>query len=131
VATESLPTTVPAASVAVRTRTILASTDPVALDLHATKNLLYANSKIPVHNPEDENGPLNQYLTKCAACCGGVLDHKYIDVHSYDCRENAVQSGDAVSVIGKKVWGSNLKTLAKYAVFRNWHDLRKPPPGAR
>lgn len=116
---------------AARTRTVLASTDPVALDMHATKNLLYANSKIPVHNPEDESGPLNQYLAKCAACYGGVSDHNCIDVRSYDCRAKAVQPSDAVSVIGNKVWGSNLKMLAKYAVFRNWWNLCTPPIGAR
>ncbi|MBE0556947.1 MAG: DUF362 domain-containing protein, partial [Proteobacteria bacterium] len=57
-----------------RTRTILASTDPVALDYHAAKYLLYPNSKVPIHDPDNKKSPLRQYLVKCAEESGGVQD---------------------------------------------------------
>jgi hypothetical protein len=38
---------------AARTRAVLASSDPVALDYHAFKYVLYPNSGIKVHNPDE------------------------------------------------------------------------------
>ena len=58
------------------TKTVLVSTDPVALDYHVTKYLLYPNSNISIHNPDNEESPLNQYLVKCAEYGGGVFDEK-------------------------------------------------------
>ncbi|MBW1827618.1 MAG: DUF362 domain-containing protein [Deltaproteobacteria bacterium] len=82
-----------------RTRTVLASTDPVALDFHSTKYLLYPNSKVPVHNPDDIQRPMNQ---------------------SYDFKTKGFQGDDALVVIGEKTWGRDVKMLMKYFVLRFW-----------
>ncbi|GAI78167.1 unnamed protein product, partial [marine sediment metagenome] len=47
------------------TRTILASSDPVALDYHAFKYILYPNSKLMLHDPDNECSPTCQYLKHC------------------------------------------------------------------
>ena len=100
------------------TRTVLVSTDPVALDYHATKYLLYPNSNIPIHNPDNEDSPLNHYLVKCAEYGGGVFDEKQVDVISYDLKANSFQADDNLEIIGETTWGSHLKTLFKYLIFR-------------
>jgi hypothetical protein len=100
------------------TRAILAGTDPVALDFHAAKYLLYPNSRMPFHHPEDPDGPLNQYLVKCAERCGGQIDEERVSVCSYDCRTKAVQTEGDLSVAGEKKWGANPKMLAKYVLLR-------------
>ncbi len=56
-----------------RTRAVLASTDPVILDYHAAKYLVYPNSKFKIHNPDDRLGPLREYLDQCAKE-GGIGD---------------------------------------------------------
>jgi hypothetical protein len=102
------------------TRAVLAGTDPVALDFHAAKYLLYPNSKIPLHNPEHPNGPLHQVLAECAERCGGLLDEKQVSVCSYDNRAKALQTNESLAVIGEKKWGANPKILAKYMLLRGW-----------
>jgi hypothetical protein len=47
---------------AARTRTILACKDSVALDYHSSKYLLHPNSKCSIHNPDDPESFLHQYL---------------------------------------------------------------------
>jgi hypothetical protein len=101
-----------------RTKTVLASTDPVALDFHATKYLLYPNSKVPVHNPEDTQRPMNQYLLKCSETGGGVFDERHVTVKSYDFKTKGFQGDDALVVIGEKTWGHDFKILMKYGVLR-------------
>ena len=101
-----------------RTRAVLASTDPVALDYHATKYLLYPNSKISVHNPDDEKSPVYQYLQKCAEQGGGIFKEKYVDIKSYDHRLKRMQRDDELVIKGDITWGTNLKMLMKYLVFR-------------
>ena len=101
-----------------RTRTVLASTDPVALDYHATKYILYPNSNIPIHNPDDYESPLHQYLVKCAEHCGGVYDEKHVALKSYDLKTKSFQTGDDLEIIGETTWGSDLKTLMKYLILR-------------
>lgn len=100
------------------TRTVLVSTDPVALDYHATKYLLYSNSNIPIHNPDDENSPLRHYLIKCAENNGGIFDETQVEVKSFDLKTNSFQTDDNLAVIGETTWGSHLKTLYKYLKFR-------------
>jgi hypothetical protein len=43
-----------------RTRAVLACEDPVALDYHATKYILFPNSKIAFHNPDNPESPYNE-----------------------------------------------------------------------
>jgi hypothetical protein len=100
------------------TRTVLASTDPVALDYHATKYLLYPNSNISIHNPDNEESPLNHYLAKCAEHGGGVFDEKQVAVESYDLKTNSFQTDDNLEIIGDTTWGGDLETLMKYLMLR-------------
>jgi len=105
-----------------RTKAVLASIDPVALDFHATKYLLFPNSKIPVHNPDDTLTPLYQYLIKCSEQGGGVFDEKHVAVKAYDFKTNGFQGDDELVVIGKKTWGRDLKNLMKYLVLRFYRN---------
>jgi len=100
------------------TRSVLVSSDPVALDYHAAKYLLYANSSIPIHNPDNEQSPLRHYLIKCAENGGGVFDETQVAVKSYDLKTNSFQTDDELEIIGETTWGSHLKTLYKYLKFR-------------
>lgn len=100
------------------TRTVLVSADPVALDYHATKYLLYPNSNIAIHNPDNKQSPLHHYLIKCAENGGGVFDEKQVEVKSYNLRTKSFQSDDNLAVIGETTWGTHLKTLYKYLRFR-------------
>jgi hypothetical protein len=105
-----------------RTKAVLASTDPVALDFHATKYLLYPNSKISVHNPDDTRSPLYQYLVKCGQKGGGIFNEKHVAVKSYDFKSKGFQSDDELVVIGEKTWGCDLKILMKYFVLRYYRS---------
>jgi hypothetical protein len=105
-----------------RTKTVLASTDPVALDFHATKYLLYPNSKISVHNPDDTRSPLYRYLVKCGEKGGGIFNEKHVAVTSYDFKSKGFQGDDELVVIGEKTWGRDLKILMKYLVLRYYRS---------
>jgi hypothetical protein len=100
------------------TRTVLISSDPVALDYHATKYLLYSNSNIAIHNPDNEEGPLRHYLIKCAENGGGIFDETQVEVKSFNLKTDSYQTDDNLAVIGETTWGSDLKTLYKYLKFR-------------
>ncbi|MCK5601819.1 DUF362 domain-containing protein, partial [Candidatus Pacearchaeota archaeon] len=100
------------------TKAILACTDPVALDYHAGKYILYPNSRIPVHNPDDSNSPAYEYLTSCAEHGGGIFDERYVGVDSFDFEQKKMQKDDKLVIIGKKHWGLNIKHLMKYFIFR-------------
>jgi len=100
------------------TSAMLACKDPVALDYHATKHILYPNSKVPVHNPDNKEGPLFQYLEKCSLKGGGEIDEKKIAVQSYDFKTKRLQTDDELTVIGEKEWGRNPKMLLKYMALR-------------
>jgi len=100
------------------TKTVLASTDPVALDYHATKYLLYPNSSIPIHNPDDDESPLHQYLVKCAEHGGGVYNEKHVAVKSYDLKTKSFQTDDDLEIIGETTWGGDLETLMKYLMLK-------------
>ena len=99
------------------TRAVLASTDPVALDYHAAKYLLYANSKAPVHNPDAKKSPVRHYLFNCAAHGGGVLDESRIGVESYNFIKRQDTNGPSM-VRGNVEWGNSPRDLAKYIYFR-------------
>jgi hypothetical protein len=100
------------------TRTVLISTDPVALDYHVTKYLLYPNSNISIHNPDNEKSPLRHYLVKCAENGGGVFDETQVEVKSFDLEANSFQTDNNLAVIAEITWGNHLKTLYKYLIFR-------------
>lgn len=101
-----------------RTRTVLASTDPVALDYHATKYLLWPNSRYPLHNPDNIDGPLRQYLQKCAKIGAGTINEKEMGVQSYDFSKRSSQKrGKSLEIIGAKEWGS-IKNMAIYMIKR-------------
>ena len=57
-----------------RTRAVLACPDPVALDYHSAKYILYPNSGIKYHSPDLEQSPVHQYLKACAKHNGGEFD---------------------------------------------------------
>ena len=101
------------------TRAVLTCTDPVALDYHATRYLLYPNSKLTIHNPDDKS-PLRQYLVKCAEAGAGIFDERHVKVESYDFKKRSLQKDDELVIIGEKTWGTNPKALLKYLVLRCW-----------
>ena len=100
------------------TRAVLASTDAVALDYHAFKYLLYPNSKISVHNPDDKKSPVHQYLEKCAEVGGGVFEEAHVEVKSYDLKAKRLQRDDELKIVAEKDWGTNPKSILKYLALR-------------
>ena len=101
------------------TRAVMACNDPVALDYHACKYMLYPNSRILVHNPDDKEGPLYQYLRKCAEISGLSFDEKHVDVKSFDLRKNIFQNDDNLAIKGDITWwGTSFKSFVKYISMR-------------
>ena len=101
------------------TKTVIACEDPVALDYHACKYLLYPNSRIQVHNPDDEKGPLHQYLLKCAEKSGWSFDEKHVSIKSYDFEKEKLYIDKNLVIRGDiKWWGSNIKSLTKYVMLK-------------
>jgi hypothetical protein len=101
------------------TKAMLASIDPVALDYHAFKYILFPNSGLSVHNPDYKKSPVSQYLGECAGKGGGTLDEAYVEVMSYDFGLNRMQRDDELSVLGKKEWGGNPRMILKYLALRH------------
>lgn len=70
--------------------TVLASTDPVALDYWATANILYPVTVTvgapdyyqKMNNPDIEDGPLHTFLQECRRELGGTMDPARIKVVS-------------------------------------------------
>jgi hypothetical protein len=100
------------------TRIVLACADPVALDYHATKYILFPNSKLAIHNPDYKESPQRQYLEKCSEYGGGIFDESNIGVKSYDFKTKALQKDNELVVKGAKKWGSNPKHIMKYLTLR-------------
>ena len=101
------------------TKAVVACKDPVALDYHACKYLLYPNSSQPLHNPDDKKGPLHNYLLKCAEKSSLSFDEKHVEVKSYDFEKKAFQGDENLVVEGDITWwGSNIKSIIKYMVMR-------------
>jgi hypothetical protein len=101
-----------------RTRAVLAATDPVALDYHTTKYLLYANSGLSIHNPEDTKSPLHAYLSKCAEHGGGIFDESLVRVMSFDSTGRTLQEEGDLVIDGDVEWGTNPRNLLKYWYLR-------------
>jgi len=102
----------------VQTKAILAGADPVALDYHSTKYILYPNSKISLHDPDSPASPMHQYLKACADHSGGEFDERKVAVTSYDFKTGRMQNDDELVVIGEREWGRNPKAILKYLVLR-------------
>ncbi len=100
------------------TRAILACTDPVALDYHATKYLLYANSKVSIHNPDNKKSPLHQYLLRCSEEGGGLFDETQVAVRTHDCEKRQDREADDLVVRGETQWGNSIRDVMKYVYFR-------------
>jgi len=101
----------------VKMKTVLACTDPVALDYHSTKYVLYPNSGISFHDPDSPGSPMYQYLKACADHGGGEFDERKVALKSYDFKTGRMQSDDELVVIGEKEWGRNPKAILKYLVL--------------
>lgn len=74
-----------------RTKTILASTDPVALDYYAAKHVLLPATKNAGDNGtkyikynDPDMPPFKNFLIECQKHIGGNLDEDHIKVHKYD-----------------------------------------------
>jgi hypothetical protein len=104
---------------AAHTRAVLACQDPVALDHHSAKYILFPNSELDIHNPDNLKGPLYQTLLKCAETKAGVFDGKEVEVRSFDFRANRFQKAGEWVINGKKVWGDQAKPILKYLVLRS------------
>lgn len=105
------------------TRAVMASRDPVALDFHAAKYLLYSNSGCMHHNPEWKDGPLFQYLSECAAESKLTMDELSIKIYSFNYTNGKLQNENKITVLGDIDWGSDIKTLLKYFLFRFGHQF--------
>ena len=101
------------------TRAVLASTDPVALDYHAAKYLLFPNSKLDIHGPANKKGPLYAYLSACANSGGRAGNEANAQVISYDFKTGRFQKyDDDWKIPGKITWGTNPKAILKYWMLR-------------
>jgi len=101
-----------------RTRAVAASTDPVALDFHMSKYILYNNSRIPVHNAEDPSSPTAQNLEQCALTGNYCYDESMVAVRSYDFLRRAFQNAEELCQSGEREWGANPRSLLKYVFLR-------------
>jgi hypothetical protein len=71
-----------------RTRSIIASIDPVALDYYAAKYILYPLGGPFAHlnNPDNKEGPFRKYLELCCAQGIGTLDETRMKINKFDFR---------------------------------------------
>ncbi len=110
---------------AAKTRAVLASTDPVALDYHATKYILYPNSSIAFHDPDNLQGPLYHDLKRCSEATGDAFDESRVEIVSWDFSKSRRQRDDELVIKGECDWGGNARTLLKYALFRWFPGIAK------
>lgn len=108
---------------AARTRAVLASSDPVALDYHATKYLLHPNSGAFFHNPEDPRSPVHEYLKSCAEVSGFMFDEQHVGIQSWDIGRRGLQDDSDLTVLGQKVWGTNPKIIVKHLLMKHWPEM--------
>lgn len=101
-----------------RTRAVAASTDPVALDVHTAKHILFANSRISLHDPDDPKSPVTQYLKQCARTGDYCYDESRVEVRSFDFATRKLQEDGEFAIRGDREWGANPRSLLKYAVLR-------------
>ena len=71
---------------ATRTRTILASNDPIAMDYYSSKNIVLPLSKSRnLHDPDHPNSAISKFLNLAQLTLGeGVLSESMINVHTYE-----------------------------------------------
>jgi hypothetical protein len=71
---------------AARTRTVVAGTDPVALDYYAAKHILrpLGGPVVELNDPDNAQGPFRRYLELCAAQGGGTCDENNMEVDAFD-----------------------------------------------
>ena len=100
------------------TRIVCASSDPVALDYHCAKYILYPNSLIKLNSPDYVNGPFHADLLRCAETAGCIFDEQYVDIQSFDFSAMRMQRDNELPVIGRTIWGSDIKSLTKYFITR-------------
>ncbi|MBN1295091.1 MAG: DUF362 domain-containing protein [Candidatus Latescibacteria bacterium] len=96
------------------TRTIAASTDPVALDYHMMKYVLYQNSRDPLHDPDNTQGPVFHDLNECAEISGCCFDEHYVNVASYDLYADRKQEDEELIQIGKIEFPKGIRNRLKY-----------------
>ncbi len=101
-----------------RTRAVLACEDPVAIDYHVAKYLLYPNSGIRFHDPDFSKGPLREYLEETAKEGGGTFDETRVSVRSFDYAKGRFQGRGESAVSGDVRWGTDPKALLKYMYMR-------------
>jgi hypothetical protein len=101
-----------------RTRVVAASTDPVALDIHMAKRVLFVNSGISAHDPENPGSPVAWYLERCARAGGYCGNEAGIEVRSFNVAAGRFQGPEELDVRGDREWGGNVRALLKYAVLR-------------
>jgi hypothetical protein len=101
-----------------RTRAVAASTDPVALDFHTAKYILFVNSRISAHDPEDPGSPAAQYLKHCAWAGGYCYDEARVEVKSFDFSTGKLQGDGELAVRSDREWGANPGSLLKYTILR-------------
>jgi hypothetical protein len=103
---------------AARTRAVAASTDPVALDFHTAKYILFANSGISKHNPEYRGSPVAQYLERCARAGEYIYDETRVEVRSFDFATGRLQGDEELAIKVDREWGGNIRSLLKYTALR-------------
>ena len=103
---------------AARTRAVMACTDPVALDFHSAKYVLYPNSGIRFHNPDDPESPAHQYLKACAEHGGGIFDEEQGDGEIMEFTKGRYETDDELVILGEKEWGTDPKAILKFLLFR-------------
>jgi hypothetical protein len=97
---------------------VIACSDPVALDYHAAKYILYPNSRISVHHPDNAAGPFCHDLKKCADMSGYQFDERRVNVKSYDCNLHSLTENSDQKIIGSIKWGTDFRTILKYLYLR-------------
>jgi hypothetical protein len=103
---------------AAHTKAVIACNDPVALDYHTAKYILYPNSRISIHNPDNSAGPFGHELKKCAEITGYQADERRVNVISYDCDHKNMIENSGLKIIGRIKWGTDFQTLLKYLYLR-------------
>jgi len=73
---------------AARTKTMIASTDPVALDYYGAKQILYplGGPVASLNDPDNKKGPFRQYLNLCAEQGIGTLEENKMKAITFDCQ---------------------------------------------
>jgi len=100
------------------TRVLAVSTDPVAMDYHMAKYVLYPNSHIPAHNPEEGKSPTYQSLKQCAQHGDYCLDKNQVHVQSFDNMTRSFQNENELTIQADIEWGRDTRLLLKYWLLR-------------